>query len=331
MANAIKNKLADMTGRNSSDKAATEEADKYRLVVTAGPSYDVSTHSVVHVNTDTPVVVENEFLKAKIKVRIRDYRGLPSTSPATSPYFNDPVHASDQYSIAFSFVPKVDIPSTHAIWGNDFDHPIRDRLPPGFNYAFKIVKEFIDPGLTCDAYADKPWLYGPSLSCWFIFRVDEQIDLAGGEDFPAPVEDKAMSEGGSGSGNAIRAHLNLPENNHKRRKHFLAEPHRAAFTFEKGRLYQADFYNPYLDFGNFALKLPGFSLKVLKYVDNKSHMLRYVFKNRENGDVYFNVNFKLLWGEELLSALAVDSGDANMQNLSVGGEGVPAQADINGS
>jgi Protein of unknown function (DUF1769) len=26
------------------------------------------------------------------------------------------------------------------VFGNDFDHPIRDRLPPGFGTAFKIVK-----------------------------------------------------------------------------------------------------------------------------------------------------------------------------------------------
>ncbi len=79
-------------------------------------------------------------------------------------------------------------------------------------------------------------------------------------------------------------------------------------VFEKDRLYSFDFYNPYLDFGNFALKLPGFSIKVVKYIDEKSHTLRYVFKNRETGDVYMCINFNLLWGEQLERAVQENEG-----------------------
>lgn len=192
------------------------------------------------------------------------------------------------------------------------DHPVRDRLPPGFNTAFKIVKEFIDPGLQCDAYADEPWLYGPSLSCWFAFRVGEKVGE--GQDFPAPGEEKVTREGADGSGQEERARLGLPENNEKRRKYFLDAKNREGFVFQKGRCYQADFFNPYLDFGNCALKLPGFSLNVIKYVDQKSHCLRYVFKNRETGNVYLNVNIALLWDEDLRKAVEADKeGDAALQ------------------
>jgi hypothetical protein len=118
-----------------------------------------------------------------------------------------------------------------------------------------------------------------------------------------------MTEGADGTGKDLREQLGLPENNEKRRKYFLDAKNRQSFVFEKGRCYQGDFYNPYLDFGNFALKLPGFTLKVIKYVGDKTHCLRYVFKNRETGDMYFNVNFKLLWGEELQKALAVDGNE----------------------
>lgn len=110
------------TGRRGSadDEAAAQEAEKYRLVVTAGPSYDKSTHKVVGVNTSDAVTIENEFITAKVKVRIRGYRGLPGRCPPTSPYFDDPWHAKDQYSVAFSFVPKQDLPSVDTVWGNDF-------------------------------------------------------------------------------------------------------------------------------------------------------------------------------------------------------------------
>lgn len=195
---------------------------------------------------------------------------------------------------------------------NTLDHPVRDRLPPGFNTAFKIVKEFIDPGLQCDAYADEPWLYGPSLSCWFAFRLGEKVEE--GQDFPAPSEENVTREGADGSGQEERERLGLPENNEKRRKYFLDAKHREGFVFQKGRCYEADFFNPYLDFGNCALKLPGFSLNVIKYVDQKSHCLRYVFKNRETGNVYLNVNIALLWDEDLKKAVEADKeGDAALQ------------------
>jgi len=45
---------------------------------------------------------------------------------------------------------------------------------------------------------------------------------------------------------------------------------------------------------------------VLRYIDDKTHKLRYVFKNKESGDVYFVVVFSLLYGEELQEALKGD-------------------------
>jgi hypothetical protein len=180
------------------------------------------------------------------------------------------------------------------------------------------VKEFIDPGLQCDAYADEPWLYGPSLSCWFAFRIGEKVSE--GEDFPEPGEENVTREGADGSGQEERDRLGLPENNEKRRKFFLNAKNRENFVFQKGRCYEADFYNPYLDFGNCALKLPGFSLNVIKYVDQKSHCLRYVFKNRESGNVYLNVNIALLWDEDLRRAKEADKeGDEALQAC-IGGQ-----------
>lgn len=305
MASLMKAKVQKAAGGGSSP-ADEEEVEKYKLVVTAGPSYDETQHEIVKVNTSEPVYMENDFLRAKVKVRVRGFggRGLPSTSPTSSPYFDDPVHEKDEYSIGFSFVPKKDIPSVDTVWGNDFDHPIRKKLPPGFNTAFKIVKEFIDPGLSCDAYADEPWLYGPSLSCWFAFRIGERIEQDA--DFPGPNDEHAVKEGGDGSGQDIRTNKGIPDSGDKRRKYFLNAQHREDFVFEAGRLYEADFYNPYIDFPNFSLKLPGFSLKVIKYIDQQSHCLRYVFKNRVTNDMYLNVNFRLLWGEQLRKALQRD-------------------------
>ncbi|KAK4502838.1 hypothetical protein PRZ48_006264 [Zasmidium cellare] len=302
MTSYMRSKLSQATSSSTSAPPTSEEAEKYRLLVTAGPSYDLNTHKLVHVNDESqPTYIENDFIRAKIHVRVRGSRGLPSSCPSSSEYFNDPMHERDQYSLGFSFVPKQDLPSRNTVWGNDLDHPVRERIPPGFNTAFRIVKEFIDPGLSCDVYADEPWLYGPSLSCWFGLRIGEKINE--GDDFDAPG---VLTEGADGTGREVRYKYNLPENNEKRRKFFLSPSNRDPFIFEKDRLYQADFYNPYISFSQFSLKLPGFSLKVLKYIGEKTHCLRYVFKNRETGEVYFNVNFTLLWGEQLGKALKED-------------------------
>jgi hypothetical protein len=128
MASALKAKLTG--GSTSSDADLHEEQEKYRLLVTAGPSYDEKTHKIVHVNSEVSTVIENEFLTAKINVRVLDFRGLPDSSPSTSDYFSDPMHAKDRYSVGFSFVPKQDIASVDAVWGNDLDHPVRQADLP---------------------------------------------------------------------------------------------------------------------------------------------------------------------------------------------------------
>lgn len=294
-----------------------ELANQYKLRVTAGPSYDPSTHRPVHVNReDTATYIENDFVRCKIKVRVRDYEGLPSGSERHSEYFDASDRSKDLYSIAFAFVPKQDLPSEDAVWGNDFDHPVRDRLPPGFNTAVKIVKEFVDPGIDVDAYADQPWLYGPALDCWFTLRIRGEIDdeeLKSGK-MPGIEGSQDPREGADSSGQAVRERLAIPSDFSKRRKFYLDRSNRQRFVFEKGRLYEGDFFNPYIDFSKFSLKLPGFSLSVLKYINDKTHKLRYVFKDLKSGNVYFVVVFTLLFGEQLKEALKEQSGQVDGQN-----------------
>lgn len=173
-------------------------ADKYILRVTAGPSYDLADHTEVPVNSPTPVKISTEHMDVELNVRIQNYRGLPRNSPATSPYFDQEPHSTnkDQYSIAFQFTPKAPAPAkapqhpkdaspddlepegisgSDLQFGNDFDHPIRDRLPPGFSYAMKIVKWWIDPGLDGDPYADSPYLFGPALSSFNHIHVSNPL------------------------------------------------------------------------------------------------------------------------------------------------------------
>ncbi|EEH45137.1 uncharacterized protein PADG_01287 [Paracoccidioides brasiliensis Pb18] len=284
----------------------------YILSVTAGPTYNSSTHNPVIVNSPVAHLIETEHATIDLRVRIQDFTGLPRTSPRTSPYFSHPIHRNDQYSIAISLVPKHAVRGTDLVFGNDFDHPIRHNLPPGTNKALKIVKWTIDPGLEGDAYADRPYLYGPALSSWNFLRI---CDVGEGRNLK--VEEEVIQEGGEGGGEEVRRKLDIPDDAVRRRKFFLDKANRERFVFEEGRLYKADFGNGYLGFNDFSLRLPGFSIKVTKYINVKNHQLRYVLKNKRTGDVYFVVLFTLLldgdgreWeGEEIGVADDGGSGD----------------------
>lgn len=160
----------------------------------------------------------------------------------------------------------------------------------------------LDPGLYSDAYSDEPYLYGPALSGLFTLNIGEKVQHVSAEDQLAALETETggvVEEGATGSGKAVREQLNMPSKWKKRRKHFLNAQALRDFTFEEGRMYHADFFNPHLDFANFSLRLPGFSISVAKYIDEKTHHLRYVLKNRSSGEVLFVVFFKLLFGDEL--------------------------------
>lgn len=281
-------------------------ADKYILRITAGPAYDEATHVEVPVNQPKPVSVASAAADVELCVRIRDYEGLPRGSPASSPYFDAEPHAynQDQYSIALRFTPKrpaangstsggstgKDVQdggegsdsvgddeeedeekgdeSTSGIsgmdlqFGNDFDRPIRDRLPPGFNTALNIVRWWIDPGLDGDAYADKPYLYGPALSSFNRLHVGagHYDEARGGLWF---------DEGGDNDGLEARRAAGAPDDGKARMKWALRDASKERWVFQYGRTYGFDFFNPYLDFRNLALRLPGFHLPIIKYWDGQ--------------------------------------------------------------
>ncbi|KAJ9643986.1 hypothetical protein H2199_003852 [Coniosporium tulheliwenetii] len=285
------------------------EHTKYMLKVTAGPNYDPSTHHPVHVNTPAPLKISSEHIDASINVRIQDYRGLPKGSPSTSPYFTHPSHTHDRYSIAFTFALKQTLNGNDVVFGNDFDHPIRDRLPPGFNTAFRIVKWMIDPGLDGDVYADEPYLYGPLLSSINIFRVGNS--LVGKKEDGGEGEEKAedgssaqkaleaetaaageevsdsdvvvLEEGAEGDGQAAREAAHVPADAAARKKYFCRSRGGTSFSLRRG--------------GQFALKLPGFTLPIVRYWDGQP--LRYVLKNRATNTPLFVIVFTLVPAEEV--------------------------------
>ncbi|WXC52337.1 hypothetical protein QX201_011994 [Fusarium graminearum] len=271
-------------------------AENYILRITAGPHYDLSQQAEVPVNVAKPTTIKSDRADIELNVRINDYKGLPRNSPSTSPYFSTEPHAynQDQYSISFRFTPKKPsssdtddasgIKATDLQFGNDFDHPIRDRLPPGFNTAMGIVRWWIDPGLDGDAYADKPYLYGPALSSFNTIHVGEG-------DFDEEKGGLWFEEGGDEDGLEAREEVGAPLTSKARMKWALRADSKEKWVFEYGQTYGFDFFNPYLNFSDLALNLPGFQLPIMKYWDGQG--LRYVLRNKETEEPYLVILFSL--------------------------------------
>lgn len=202
--------------------------------------------------------------------------GLPEGSPTTSPYFSDPKHTYDRYSIGFSFTPKKSIAGQNLVFGNDFEHPIRDRLPPLFDKALSLVKYWIDPGLDGDVMGDNPYLYGALLSSINVLRIGSKNQAT----LENKTEDKeeviVYEEGAEGDGVTVREEHKIPAVAGQRQKYFLTEQNRKNFEFEAGREYKCDFFNPYLDFNEFSLKL-GYGLPAISIIGHwDGQPLRYV-------------------------------------------------------
>lgn len=132
------------------------------------------------------------------------------------------------------------------------------------------MKWGIDPGLEGDFYADNPYLYGPLLSSINVLRVGAKAQKKGeGWEIPAHVHEDGIEEGAEGDGESVRTEKAVPDVAAERKKWALHEDARAGWTWEEGRVYQGDFFNPYLDFNEFTLKLPGFSLSVLPFLNGQ--------------------------------------------------------------
>ncbi|KAL2202958.1 DUF1769-domain-containing protein [Sarocladium strictum] len=315
-------------------------AEKYILRITAGSDYESATKHEVPVNRPETVRISSGAADIELNVRIQNYQGLPRGSPSTSAYFDTPPHDynQDQYSIAFRFTPhkpadsaaagnsgEEDDESADGIsgldlqFGNDFDRPIRDKLPPGFNTALNIVKWWIDPGLDGDAYADRPYMYGPALSSFNTLHVG-----TGEHD-----EDKGglwFEEGGDEEGMQARKEVGAPGTGKGRMKWALGAQAKQDWVFEYGKSYAMDLYNPYIDFTNLALRLPGFHLPIVRYWDGqglrpddkRSHELRYVLRHRKTGQVYLVVLFSLYLREDINEDGSVKEGAAERAAASVG-------------
>ncbi|KAF9903952.1 hypothetical protein EC991_003170 [Linnemannia zychae] len=77
-----------------------------------------------------------------------------------------------------------------------------------------------------------------------------------------------------------------------RRSYFAKEANLIKHRYRPDQVYGFDFFNPYLDFANFTLKVPGFSVDITKYWDGQP--LTYIIKSQDSSVTFMAFQFELI-------------------------------------
>ncbi|KAF8942605.1 hypothetical protein BGZ47_006316 [Haplosporangium gracile] len=87
-------------------------------------------------------------------------------------------------------------------------------------------------------------------------------------------------------------------NTSARRSYFAKEVNLAKHRYRPDQVYGFDFFNPYLDFANFTLKVPGFSVDITKYWDGQP--LTYIIKSQDSSVTFMAFQFELIPVKDLV-------------------------------
>lgn len=254
---------------------SVEPEKQLRLRISIGSSH--TELQVAHVNDPSkPTHIDNAFFKGDIVVRVKDFKGLtPDKTPAMSvdsPYFDT---TADTSSMQFSGIVKADVTGDDLLFGNDFDEPIKDSLPPGTSLGLKAMK-WIDPALETDLYADKPWAFSPLLATMNL------INTANEKTTVERIEEDTS--------NLVKEKITTKQ----RRTYFADKAHREKYNL-KDMTISGDFSNPFIDFNTLSIALPyvGLHLSILQFW--KGQAFRYTCKTR-SGDILFCIVYELVDG-----------------------------------
>jgi len=269
-----------------------------KLQVTAGSSF--SALSTVAVNKDTqPLKISNNHFEGSLTVRIKDFKGQDNevVSDSESGYFQQ--HSGLTWSIQLQGRFKQDQLMDDVVFGNIFDHPIRDSLPYGTALALKFVN-FIDPALEQDIYADKPWAWSPLISTMnrIAFHPSSSSEIPWNSS--QAEEDITPLYSTSGKKEDVEY---LKGNSDARRKYFANKTNRDG-VIPKDTVFETDFCNGFIDFNtlsvNFGARLQ-FSLA--KYWDGQP--VRYICRTRDGSKIFFCIDFTLVDAEGLSDKTAM--------------------------
>ncbi|KAL8280942.1 hypothetical protein RQP46_006621 [Phenoliferia psychrophenolica] len=256
-----------------------------RLLVLAGSS--LSSLSPVAVNSE-PHDVSSSLFKGAVSVRLDGYLGKDAVAPSSP---TTAFHDGATFSIVIRGRFKEEIKAAEVLWGNEWDKPIRDSLPYGTTAALKFVG-LVDPTLTHDLYADKPWALSPLLSTVNYLSLTHLKP-----DEPLPPFDDVVPEDISALANDAAELVGHPD---KRKKWLADKKGYEGVVLGPDVFLASDFCNGYIDFSTLSLKLPGglhFSLQNIW----DGQPVRFVCRTQDGNKSFFFVTFQIVeeGGEEV--------------------------------
>ena len=240
-----------------------------RLTVRVGSTLD--TLVPIQVNDDAnPGRIQNDKFDGYITARIRDH------PPTPSKYF-EKNNNNDLFCIQISgrfLIPNCTINDIQ--FGNQFERPL--NLPWGSSLLLKFASWY-DPGLESNLNAPKPYAFSP------IIITMNQIKVEQGDKsyWPSPQGESVQEDI-----TTLSMDLKTPED---RRTFFKYPQNRKAVDLSPNQIWHMQFSNPYIDFNNCTIRVPGFEMDVLKYWDGQP--LRFYCKTVTTNEVLFIIEFDL--------------------------------------
>ncbi|GAA5968951.1 hypothetical protein JCM11641_000788 [Rhodosporidiobolus odoratus] len=272
-----------------------------RLKVCAGPSLTSLTPLAVN---SSPTSISSKHWEGSVAVRLKGFRNERGEVSEIKEG-EELEEEGESWSISFEGRWKGEgeeegegVGVDEVMFGNVWQKPIRDYLPYGTSAALRFVK-YVDPSLTCDLYADKPWALSP------LFATLQRLSV---RPFPSsdplpPFQPTRGSFPEDTSPILPPAQSDqAPKDPSTRRSYFTQQKNReSSLPLTKDLLVRGDFSHGFIDFSTLSLSLPGglkFSLE--KYWNGAPVVFVCQRRAKEEGreaEVFFVVTFELV-GED---------------------------------
>ncbi|KZT53098.1 DUF1769-domain-containing protein [Calocera cornea HHB12733] len=291
------------------------------LRVTAGTS--LATLAPIPVNTDEWTDISSRAFQGRLAVQINGYVG-PNGNRAKSKYFERPDRKGKTWSIAFQGRFLEEISADDLLFGNTFDRPI--TLPWGSSAVLSFMS-LVDPTLSHDLSAKRPWALSPAISS-FPFMAHARGTVLPEERHPSEVlgeggwemyegkegagagEGSGSLSGGSGSTSGTSTPRKGLDGPAERKSWFGKVENRRAVTFGPDDIITGDFCHSFLHFPDLSLVLPGgirFDLK--RYWDGQP--VRFVCLRRpekgvmpQDSEVFWAVQLEIVEDVEVVRGMS---------------------------
>ena len=217
-----------------------------KLTIRVGATLD--SLQPIQVNDDAnPARIQTSSFDGWITVRIRDHPGAPSSN-----YFNN---NDDLFCIQISGRFLQPCTADEIEFGNQFEQPL--QLPWGSSILIKFA-EWYDPGLSTNLYSPKPYAFSPLIVTMNQIHVES---TKGAVQWASP-DGQTVNENIT----VLSGSLKTPED---RREFFKSSHNRKVVNVTSDQVWHMQFSNPYLNFNNCTIKIPGFEVDMLKYWDGQ--------------------------------------------------------------